>query len=50
MGWLVVLAVTYFIAVYWVVNSENKATRVIILVVWALLGLAIGHFALGVFG
>ncbi len=50
MGWLVVLAVTYFIAVYLVVNSESKSTRVVVLVVWALLGLAIGHFALRLFG
>lgn len=50
MGWLAVLAITYIVAVYWVVNAESKTTRVLVLVGWALLGLAIGYFALGIFG
>ena len=44
------LAVAYIIVVHFVVKSKSKTTRVLVLVGWALLGLAIGHFAFRLFG
>lgn len=50
MGWGWFLLVLYLVVTAIVVSSESKLVRAGAVILWALAGLAIGHFAWNVFG
>lgn len=50
MLWAILLIAAYIGAAYFVVTSDSKTVRVLVLVAWAMFALAVGVFAWNIFG